>query len=303
MNQYAGTLFVCVCLGAVTAIAAGCGSSDDSAPVTNSQAGSSTSSGGDTSPGTGGSTGIAGTSTGTGGTTAGGTTIALPSDMTGYVEVDTLGIKGAWYSYGDGIGSDGTTATGDCEKAGHMVSECSAIASPMFGSFPNMNSSMCTMGTVAKVINLMGMMGCPTTSTACDYSAIFGAGIGMDLNNAGGDGGGKLPFNATTAGVIGIAFDIDMLPLAGLRVEFPTPSTTDTAAIWKPASAAKNYVSPVMVGHNVIMFSDVTQPDYVKPAGPLDPTQILSVQFHVPTTTSGSATYNFCISNFSAVTM
>ncbi len=303
MNQYAGTLFVCVCLGAVTAIAAGCGSSDDSAAGgSSSQAGSGTAAGG-TSPGTSGSTGIAGTAPSGGGTGTGGTAIPLPSDMTGYVEVDTLGIKGAWYSYGDGIGSDGTTATGDCEAAGHMVSECSSITTPMFGSFPNMNSSMCTAGTVAKVINLTGMTGCPTTSASCDYSAIFGAGIGIDLNNAGGDGGGKLPFNATAAGVIGIAFDIDMVPLAGIRVEFPTPSTTDTAAIWKPAASAKNFVSPVMPGHNVILFSDVTQPSYVTMPGPLDATQILSVQFHVPTTTSASAPYMFCISNFSAVTM
>jgi hypothetical protein len=234
--------------------------------------------------------------------------------MTGYVEVDTLGIKGAWYPYGDGIGPDALPADSDCVKAGHMASECSTITTPVptDKTFTNTNSIMCTSGTVAQVINLVGMTGCPTTSADCDYSAIFGSGIGIDLNNAGGDAGGKLPYNATNNGVIGIAFDIvDMtgapaaVPLTGLRIEFPTPTTTDTAAIWK-WQKTKNYASPVVMGHNVIMFSDVTQPDYVKgymaaTAG-LDATNIVSVQFHVPTTTSATGPYSFCVGNFSAIT-
>src|SRR5882724_1531622 len=56
--------------------------------------------------------------------------IPLMYDLTGFTDVGgtgTTGIKGAWYAYGDGIGSDGTSAMGDCEKAGHSVAECSKI--------------------------------------------------------------------------------------------------------------------------------------------------------------------------------
>jgi hypothetical protein len=184
----------------------------------------------------------------------------------------------------------------------HMASECSSVTTPTFGSFPNTDSKMCTTGHVAKVINLTGMTTCPATSTACDYSNMFGAGIGLDVNNAGLDGGtGKMTLNLTAAGIIGIAFDIDAVPLTGLRVEFPTDTTADTAAIYKPQKA-KNYTSPLVTGHNEILFTDVIQPDYIKPPAALDPTKLVSIQFHVPTTTTAAADYMFCISNLSAIT-
>jgi hypothetical protein len=303
MNQYAGTLFVCVCLGAVVAVGAGCGSSDDSSSTA----------------GTAG-TGTGGSGANTGGTSSGGTTagtaVPLPSDMTGYVSVPTLGIQGAWYPYGDGIGPDALPTDGDCEKAGHAVTDCSTITTPVptDKTFTNTNSVMCTSGTVAMVLSLTGKTDCPAVSADCDYSAMFGAGIGIDLNNGGNDGGmGKQPFDAQAAGVIGFSFDIvdrtgapAAVPLTLLRIEFPTPTTTDTAAIWK-WQKAKNYASPVAMGHNVIMFTDVTQPDYVAgysvATSALDTKNIVSVQFHVPTTTGAKGPYSFCVGNFSAITM
>jgi hypothetical protein len=219
---------------------------------------------------------------------------ALLPDPTGYVDVGASGmtmIKGAWYAYGDGIGSDGTNATGDCELKGmHAVSDCSAITTPSFGTFPNTAGRMCTMGTAAKIINL-------TTAAMPDYNNIWGAGIGLDLNNGGGDAGAmKLPYNATMNGVVGMAFDIDAVPLAGLRVEFPTKTATN-AAFW----GGDQMLSPVKAGHNEILWSKVTGPFYDTVAPPFDPTTILSIQFHVPTSTTASATYNFCISNLSAI--
>ena len=219
---------------------------------------------------------------------------ALLPDPTGYVDVGATGmtmIKGAWYAYGDGIGSDGTTGTGDCELKGmHAVSDCSQITTPSFGTFPNTAGKMCTMGTAAKVINL-------TTAAMPDYNNIWGAGIGLDLNNGGGDAGAmKLPYNATMNGVIGMAFDIDSVPLAGLRVEFPTKTATN-AAFW----GGDQMLSPVMKGHNEILWTKVTGPFYDTVAPPFDPTTIYSIQFHVPTSTTASASYQFCISNLSAI--
>jgi hypothetical protein len=322
MNQYAGTLIVCVCLAA-GAIAVGCdnGGSDSAGGggasavagagnLPGNVAGAPPAGGGAPpagagAPPAGGGAPPAGGGAPPAGGGSVGTEVPLPSDMTGFVSVTQLGIQGAWYAYGDGVGPDGMAATGNCQKVGmHLAAECSSITAPLFGEFPNTDSKMCTSGTVAKVINLTGMTGCPATSASCDYSNIFGAGIGLDVNNAGNDGGmGKLPLNLTAAGIIGLAFDIDMVPLTGLRVEFPTATTADTAAIWKP-NKAKNYTSPLAVGHNQILFADVIQPDYVKPmAAKLDPTSLVSIQFHVPTTTSASAAYSFCISNLSAITM
>jgi hypothetical protein len=242
-------------------------------------------------------TGTAGT-TGTAGAGAG----VLPVDPTGFVSAPMLGIQGAWYGYGDGQGTDGTVAMSDCVLKGmHMATDCSVITTPMYGSFPQTTpGKMCTSGTVAKVI--MGSVGCTAPATTCaDYSNLFGAGIGLDLNNAGADGGGgKMPFNATMAGITGIEFDLDMAPPTnGIRVEFPTVGTENTSAMWKPGTSNK---SPLVVGHNVLMFADVASPTYVKPAIPFDPTKILSIQFHVPTTTTASQAYSFCISNLAVVT-
>jgi hypothetical protein len=219
---------------------------------------------------------------------------ALTPDMTGYVDVGatgTTGIKGAWYAYGDGIGSDGTTGSSDCVlKGGHMTSECSTITMPVFGSFMNTNGKMCTSGTVAKVINM---------GAAADYTNIWGAGIGFDFNNAGtADGGpGKLPFNATAAGVVGVQFDIDMVPLATLRVEFPN-MTNKNAPFW---GGAVQMASPIKLGTNTILWKDVQGPFYDPAPTPFDPTTLLSIQFHVPTTTGSSAQYMFCVSNLSAI--
>lgn len=234
---------------------------------------------------------------GGGNTGAGGSTTkvqALLPDMTGYVDVGATGmtmIKGAWYAYGDGIGSDGTAAMGDCEFKGmHAVSACSAITTPSFGTFPNTAGKMCTAGTAAQIANLV-------SGTGPDYNNIWGAGIGLDLNNGGGDAGAmKLPYNATGNGVVGMAFDIDAVPLAGLRVEFPTKTATN-AAFW----GGDQQLSPVKMGHNEILWSKVTGPFYDMVAPPFDPTTIYSIQFHIPTSTTASATYNFCISNLSAI--
>src|SRR6266700_3684185 len=116
--------------------------------------------------------------------------IPLPVDSTGWVDrmgTGTTMIQGAWYGYGDNVGMDGTTATGDCEtKGGHLVSECSVIMTPPFGSFPNTAGKMCTKGDGAKVLNM---------GASPDYTWMWGAGIALDLNNSGGDAGMKAPYN------------------------------------------------------------------------------------------------------------
>jgi len=269
MKQLANCLSL-VLLGSV-AIAAGCSTSSN-AP----------------------SDGSAGGSTGGGGSNK--NLQPLLPDPTGFVDVTATGatgIKGAWYAYGDGIGTDGTPTTGDCESKGmHAMSDCSSITTPGFGNFPNTAGKMCTSGTAAKVLTQVG-------GTMPDYTWMWGAGIGLDLNNGGGDAGAtKLPYNATAAGVVGIAFDIDSVPLATLRVELPTATQDGTsAAFW----GGDQMSSPILKGHNEFLWKDVKGPFYDSVAPPFDPTTILSIQFHIPTTTTASAAYSFCISNLSAI--
>ncbi len=209
---------------------------------------------------------------------------------------NTLGVQGSWYAYGDGIGADGTTATGICElRGGHPAAACSTVATPAVGSFPNVGGKMCTSGSAAMVIAGANTGGLP------DYANITGAGIGLDLNNSGGPAPVRGVFNATAKGVTGLAFDLEIVALPGLRVEFPTPATDGTsagAAYWGANVSFAD--SPVVAGANVFRWADVRIPGAAPPA--FDPTRLESVLFHVPTTIASSGPYSFCVSNLRLLT-
>jgi hypothetical protein len=154
----------------------------------------------------------------------GGNAIALVPDQNGFVPLDKTGdtgIQGAWYAYGDGIGANGMPP-GDCQSAGHTDAECSKIDTPV-GMFTNTDGKMCTKGTVAKII------GKTTMPLEPDYAKIWGAGIGLDLNNPGG-AAGKSALDATAKGLKGIQFDLDTKPLPGLRVEVEATDTNGSEA-------------------------------------------------------------------------
>jgi hypothetical protein len=230
-----------------------------------------------------GSGGKSGGTTGTGGTSSSTEQgVVLNVNATGGYDTDmTLGVMGAWYPYGD------STA---CVAAGHAAADCSMIMTPPAAGFAGVTGNkLCTSGTAAKVLN--GTDGMP------DYTNMWGTGIGLDLNNSGG-ANGKMPYNATGK-VTGVAFEIDTPPLAGLRVELPTPATTNGAAYWGGKSSN---TSPVVAGHNSFKWADVTGPMYATNPPAFDPTMILSIQFHVPTNTSAVAPFNYCISNLKLLT-
>lgn len=240
------------------------------------------SSGGSKNPGTGGS---------------GGTNMnALVPNADGFFDgSNSAGIVGAWYAYGDWWGNAADpsmpiSGMGDCPtKGGYTVDQCSAITTPTPGQpFANTGGTMCTSGTVAKVIDMM-------------YSAIWGAGIGFDLNNAGNDGGtGKNAWDAGAHNVTGFSFHIDTPPTGGqMRVEFPTnavPGTTDiNAAYW---GGAGNNLSPIKNGGDYSFhWADVGGPMYLSAPTPFDKTKIQSMQFHVVSNTMSTIPFTYCISN------
>jgi hypothetical protein len=219
------------------------------------------------------------------------------------------GIIGCWYSYADwyGSGAGAPAGAGDCgtNRGNFTVDQCSTITNPVPGQpFTNTNGSMCTAGTAARVINATG-------STSPATSAIWGAGIGFDLNNAAtadGGAGAKQPWDATAHSITGFRFRIDTPPVGGqMRVEFPTSAaigTTDVnAAYW---GGATGNLSPFTKGGDYAFhFTDVggpMDPMHLTTPMPFDRTKILSMQFHVVTNPSSAVPFSYCISNLAALT-
>ncbi|HEX6275518.1 MAG TPA: hypothetical protein VFZ53_20900 [Polyangiaceae bacterium] len=262
------------------------------------------------SGGSGGSnpTGGSGPTSGSGAAPAGSVRI-VPSPE-GWVQdgepPGTLGVQGAWYPYGDKYGAAKCTTVGL-----HEPDECSTITSPdpLIPGFPNVGGVLCTTGETAVVLPCKsGVPLCPPGTP--DYSNMWGAGIGLDLNATGATDAGpgtKLPYDPDAHGVAGVAFELSEVPLAKLRVEFPmllpdgtsTEDHPDGSPYW---DASDDYPpSPVTTGRNEVRWADVRSP---RTNYEFDRTKILSVQFHVPAVTSGSerAPYSFCINYFELLT-
>lgn len=251
----------------------------------------------------GGSAGTAGAGAGPGGVT-------LVPDASGWIgrgaEGNGIAVQGAWYPYGDKYGEAKCTMVGL-----HAPEECSTITSPdpLVPGFPNTDGEMCTSGETAVVLGCKeGVPRCTLGSP--DYSNMWGAGIGLDLNAEGapsGEPAPKAPWNPDEQGVVGIAFDIDVVPPPGLRVEFPIVlpdgSTTENHVDGSPYWGAKsNYPnSDVKPGRNQFRWAEVAVPtmNYA-----FDRTQILSIQFHVPAVTTGAnrGAYSFCVKNLTFLT-
>ncbi len=261
------------------------------------------------SVGTAGSTGSTGTGASAGssgaagsgsasGPPAGTMLVPIAPDANGFVGAssNSTGIQGSWYAYGDGWGSN-AAPPGNCETKGmHMVAECSSITFPapamaseggFVATFPQTTPGvMCLSGTAAKVLGT-------------DYSDMFGIGIGLDLNNA---GGAKMPFNATAAMVVGFSFHIAGIPAGvSVSVELPVPATDPSGDSWHVVVSSN--------GDYTIDWS--ASPQSLTPSftmamePPFDATQVESVQFHIATNTAAAITIPdaspLCVSNFAAV--
>ena len=218
--------------------------------------------------------------------------VRLTPDATGWIDAssNSLGIQGPWYSYGDGQGSGGLR-DGVCQAAGHADADCSVITSPVPGApgFANRGGKMCTSGTVSRVLDLNG---------APDYANMFGTGIGFNLATLAS--GETAVFDARAHRVIGIQFDLDSVPAAGLYVGFATPASNAGSLgpdYWGANPAFQS--SPVTVGTNTVLFANVRSPGAT--TVPIDVTQLESMQFQVRSSTTQSSTFAYCISNVRAL--
>lgn len=219
----------------------------------------------------------------------------LAVDANGQVtSAPVYGVSGPFYRISDSVGSDGTSRTGNCEQAGHAEEDCARVITPPY-SDPGVidwrvGGLMCTSGTVEGLLEIPGSPG------MLDYGSMWGAGLAFNLLHNNPD---RQPYDAGAHGVIGIAFDIDRVPARGLRVELLNPATVNAPPAWEPVEA-QNLVSPVQVGRNVVLFRDVRPLPVYEHQFAFDPSQLLSVQFHVPTTNQ-PADFDFCISNLALV--
>ena len=191
----------------------------------------------------------------------------------------------------------------------HPSADCSTITSPPAGmaneeggvtaSFPQTTpGTMCLSGTAAKVIACVaGVTGCMTS----DYSNIFGIGIGLDFNNVGGV---KMAYNAPMNNVTGFSFTISGVPTGGIRVEFPTSDTNATGSDSYAIDVSKDgsYTADLKSGtpSPPELSPSFTATGFTEPA--FNPANLLSIQFHVPTVTTGAITVaNMCVSNLTAI--
>ncbi len=251
---------------------------------------------------------------GGGGGAGGGTGTGFVGDPltpgpTGFVDDRThSGVVGAWYAYGDGAGGAASLAgtdfaDSDCAKGGYTTSQCSQITTPTPGQPfpPDATGAMCTQGTAAKVLM-------STTGTTADYSQLWGAGIGLDLNNLGGDSG-VLKGVYDLSKYVGVGFDFTgmVIPTSKMRVNFPFTGEHGTdSPYWDGATMPS---SPLTNGAHVeIKWSDVGGPMYLSgqtPPVPIPPfvnTMVSAIQFQVFTNTSTATPYQFCVNNLTLLT-
>jgi len=228
--------------------------------------------------------------------------VPLTPSMTGYVDVTSIGLVGAWFTYGDGLGANGAPP-GQCETTGmHTTAQCSSVTSPPGppadggpASFPpNATGGICLSGTAAQIIG-----------TPPDYSNIFGIGMGLNLNNPMGT---VMTYNAVAAHVTGFTFTVSGLPAGSVLVELHEPGTdVPPEDAWSyPITSNGQVTVQLQVGSGPGELSQSFATTY--PVGPVlsqppfDPTMLEAMDFHVVPSTSAPITVsNFCISDLQAI--
>ena len=144
--------------------------------------------------------------------------VPLPPDPTGWVDrtaTGTTNIQGRWYGFADGFGADGTTASGACEMTGSKHPRTARISRAPVPAASRTRTAECAPRAWPRGSSTSWAARPPTTTTS-RAPGLRSASTFADMTAT------PLPYNATANGVTGIAFDIDTIPLPGLRIQFPT---------------------------------------------------------------------------------
>jgi hypothetical protein len=207
---------------------------------------------------------------------------ALIPDAEGRVDAATTGktaIHGRWLAASDAA---------DCQSTGQPSDACSTLVTQAAGApelRPTADLGMCVAGVTAQVAAAAD--GNP------DWNHIWGAKISLTLNDG-------EPYDALAHGVTGFAFHLDSEPVVqvGLRVELPSPAGGGAAA-WGDAGWGG---SPVHAGRNEFRWADVGRTNYPDSPPPFDPSQLIALDFRVPSRRIAPSSFAFCIRQLSALT-
>lgn len=185
---------------------------------------------------------------------------------------------GGTTSTGGASNSGGTPGTGgvvDCKDEGYFTAEDAGISVGVgaydygddAGSCVALTAAegeICIEGTAAQVVNNM-------------WDEIWGAGLGIKLAEDTG--------TVDASGYSGISFTIDNVP-AGLR-----------AGVMMSGDANSYFTTDVTAGENTIFFEDLANGEWVTPAGTLDTSVLVDIQWQVPSTADGAVDFDFCVSD------
>ena len=101
--------------------------------------------------------------------------------------------------------------------------------------------------------------------------------------------GVKGPYNADMNGVLGFSFTVTGTA-PGLRVNITSVA----------ASENSHFVTGAP-GDQDVLFSEAMQGSWVMPKTALDTTQLLAIQFQIPSALNRSVAFDFCIENLAAL--
>lgn len=152
----------------------------------------------------------------------------------------------------------------------------------------------CVSGTIGAVTDIYGYECDPMDlgGTPCEWADVWGGGIGLNLNETGGDDSTKSPWNATAAGVTGFSFQTSG-SLDGAVLRFKA----------KMAGSDEDFCSAVSVGSASVDLADLQHNCYVGGVATqaLDVTKIVQLEWQI---VSDANVFfyvaDFCIDSLSA---
>jgi hypothetical protein len=278
---------------------AGTGNPGGSAPF----AGSSGT--GPTSGGNAGTTGSAGAGNPAGGapTGAGGSVTAGTTGMAGTGVSGTTGSGGASGAGGGGavVCSNTDKSTLPIDETGWIDRSCNdrGIQGPFYCYSDKLHTTSCVEGVefAATMLYRAGSGVCLTGDTTAAEGS-WGAGIGLGLNETGGDASVKMAYNATANNVTGfkvnVTGDTGGLPI---RIGFTTAADAAGAQPFvQVPGAGEEY--PITIADAVVPEAWENEPNAGVPA---DPSSIYDMQIQIAGD-SAATHYDFCVQSITPIT-
>jgi hypothetical protein len=244
--------------------------------------------GGTSSTGGGGGTGVGGGADPAGGGSGLGNTIAISNvwiDKTG----NSVGIQGAFFVLEDGV-KDGA-ALSDGLPHSDFTADVDPLEEAGVSKFSD-TSTPCISGTAAMVMAADGVTECGFAAgdEECNFDSTWGGGIGLNLNETGGEESVKSSFNASAAGITGFKFDLSG-DVGGATVRFKAVPTGVTTDFCKTVTAE-------FPGTVSVNLADILSECWADGGIPVDTTAIESLQWQIVTDNKAPHTVaNFCVSN------